>query len=99
MTANTDKLLSILTGILITVLVYFLVFPGSRQVYFGAYVWHRHLLHIEPVIQYRILHPANATLHIRLDLPDRRHLLLASYQQQQTLRSTRHEKIYRTNAY
>lgn len=26
MTANTDKLLSILTGILITVLVYFLVF-------------------------------------------------------------------------
>lgn len=69
MTANTDKLLSILTGILITVLVYFsglLVPPGSRQVYFGAYVWHCHLLHIEPVIQYRILHPANAALHIRL---------------------------------
>lgn len=85
MTANTDKLLSILTGIFITVLVYFfglLVSPGSRQVYFGAYVWHRHLLHIEPIIQHRILHPANAALYICLGLPDRRHLLLASYQQQ-----------------
>lgn len=43
MTTNTDKLLSILTGILITV---------------------------------------NAALYICLGLPDRRHLLLASYQQQ-----------------
>ena len=81
MTANTDKLLSILTGILITVLVYFLAF-WLHQVYFGAYVWHRHLLHIEPIIQHRILHPANAAFYICLGLPDRRHLLLASYQQQ-----------------
>lgn len=82
MTANTDKLLSILTGILITVLVYFFAFWFHLALakfilvpMFGTAI-------CSTLNQLFNTASFNAALYICLGLPDRRHLLLASYQQQ-----------------
>lgn len=85
MTTNTDKLLSILTGILITVLVYFLAFWFHLALakfilvpMFGTAICST----LNQLFNTASFTPQMLPSTYCLGLPDRRHLLLASYQQQ-----------------